>query len=188
MTASTTHLSVDVDFGQYYGYGVGADFDESSVDAAMDGIAAPGEGGVRFLCLTQSGRVDVSVVVVDEEIVLPPPPGRVASAFNLHLPTGVFALRDWGGPTVFRHDFGRALRCGIMVEVEQRDEAWLHRDAIRRRAAGVSSDPDEPTLFEHHTISISPFPFAIERWRTAAMDNGGKYLTIYTEHIDAPLR
>ena len=97
----------------------------------------------------------------------------VASACNLDLPSGAFAIHDWGGPPAFRHDFGRPLTCAILVEVDGRDEAHDHR------YDGVATPP------ERHLVTISPVPLAGGRWRSARMDRAGADLQMFTDHVAA---
>jgi len=124
---------VRVDYAQYYCYG-STDFVESSVDDAMDGVVGPGDGGVRIHTGVRYGEVSVTVRVIDGPIALPDGGSVVVSAFNLDVPGGVFAVCDWAGPAVDRHDFGRPLRCGVLVEVYDRDEARERQ--IHRQEAG----------------------------------------------------
>jgi hypothetical protein len=121
-------VAVRVDFFQYYAYAAGGDFDESSVDMVNDGILAPGQRGVRIGTGAQAGTVDLTVRILDGPLSLPTGDiGAIASACNLDLPQGALSIRDWGGPAVFEHEFGRPLTCAFLIEVDGRDEAHDHR-------------------------------------------------------------
>ena len=164
-------LTVDVDFYQYYIYG-GADFDSASVDALNDGILAPRGCGTRVNSGAHLGKVDVAIRVVDEPIALPTRLDAVASACNLEVPSGTVIVDHWGGPAAFRHDFGRPLICGLLVEVYGRDEANAHNYQPERGPR------------ERHDITISTVPFVFDRWRSRAIDQVGTSLASYFEHID----
>jgi hypothetical protein len=165
-------MIVHVDYYQYYAYGLGGDFEESSVDMVNDGILAPGATGVRISTGAHNGQAALTVRVVDTAIPLPPAGNEVvASACNLDLPTGKVIINSFDGPTVFEHDFGRPLTCGFLVEVHGRDTAASH-----------NYQPG-PAPVEHHTITISALPFPGGRWRSARIDDVGKALQTFTEHV-----
>ncbi|SOD95118.1 hypothetical protein [Blastococcus haudaquaticus] len=166
------HTMVRADYYQYYALAAGGDFDTSSVDMANDGILAPAEQGVRISTGVQLGDVDLTVRVLDGPLSLPAEnPGVIASACTVHLPHGRLAITDWGGPTVFEHEFGRPLVCALLVQVEGRDEALDHR------YDQVQVPP------ERHLLTLSPVPLSGGRWRTARMDRAGAALETFTDHV-----
>jgi hypothetical protein len=169
-----TRTTVSVDYYQYYAYGVGGDFNESSVDMVHDGILAPGGTGVRIATGAHMGRAELTVLVGDSPIELPIGDHEViASACNLDLPRGKIIINSFAGPTVFDHDFGRPLTCGLLVEVRDRDAAYDHRYS------------PGPAPVEHHIITISPFRLPGGRWRSARIDKIGQSLAHSTEHVES---
>lgn len=167
-----TEVLVRAAYYQYYFYADGGDFDTSSVDYENDGILAPADTGARICSGAHSGKVRLTVRIIDTEIELPlGNKDIVASACNLVLPTGGFSIADWGGPAVFRHDFGRPLTCGLFIEVRDRDAAHDHR-----------YQPDPPV--EHHLITISSVALPGGRWRSSRIDEPGRRLQQYTDHVD----
>lgn len=167
-----THTIVNVDFYQYYVYGVGGDFDESSVDMANDGILAPGASGIRVCSGAHMGQAELTVRVTDTSISLPSEDTEaVASACNLDLPSGTLVINSFGGPIVFEHVFGRPLTCGFLVEVHDRDLAHAHR-----------YQPD-PAPLERHLVTISSHSFPDGRWGSTRLDNVGKSLETFTDHV-----
>jgi hypothetical protein len=164
---------VRVDYYQYYAYGVGGDFDESSVDLANDGILAPGATGVRISTGAHYGEADLTIRVVDKAIALPVGDSDlIASACNMDLPEGVIMICHWGGLDVYQYDFGRPLTCGFFVEVHGRDDAHDHR-----------YEPD-PLPIERHVITISPIRFSPDRWRSKRIDRAGAPFVVYADHVD----
>ena len=164
-------FAVRTDFYQYYAYGVGGDFDESSVDSAQDGVLAPGLTGVRVSTGAHRGEVDVSATLADGLIAYPSDPGSVASACNLHLPEGIFTINHFAGRPAYTWGFGRPLTCALLVEVVGRDEANDHN----------YQPPPAPR--ERHFVTISATPFAAGRWRSKAIDRVGESLQVATAHV-----
>lgn len=164
-------LLVNTDFCQYYASAAGGDFDESSVDAAHDGVIAPGSDGVRIATGTHGGQVELTVTVTDEPILFPAGDDVVAPAGNLNVADGVIAVHHFAGSAVFVHDFGRALRCGFLIQVHDRDAA---RSANYR---------DGHPARERHDITISSCELRVTRWRTRAIDGVGASLQACIDHV-----
>lgn len=168
-----THTTVNADYFQYYVYGERAEFDPSRVDTVHDGILAPARDGARIATGAHYGPVDLTVRVVEEHIPLPLAERVAAAACNVDLPTGVLLIVDWGdgGRPAFRHDFGRPLVCGVLVEVVGRDEANAH-----------CYQPG-PRPREQHRFTISPSPFHNGRWRSGHIDRVGLEFESFTDHV-----
>lgn len=168
-------LIVHADYYQYYAYAAGGDFDQPPLDAANDGIMAPGSDAIRIDTGAHYGEVELTVTVTDRPIRAPDGDEVVASACNLDLPEGIVTINDFDGSEVFAHDFGQPLRCGFLVQVHDRD------------AANAANYTAGPHIRERHAITISSRAFQVERWRTRTLDAVGASLEVFTDHVGIDL-
>src|SRR5690242_7873514 len=71
---------IETDYFQYYVEDGGDLPDVGRVDASHDGIVGLDHGHARVRSAVRMGRVDVTLTLTDQPIVLPLPPGRIATA------------------------------------------------------------------------------------------------------------
>jgi hypothetical protein len=168
--SSEDSLIIDVDYNQYYLQDSSGDFDARQSEFFDDGIVAPLGNGIRIICGTEYGQLGVTFRVMNTLDGLLRGPG-VAAECDLLLPSGIAILTNVDGELLHEHNFGRPLRCRVLVRVSGRDEAAMNFDE---------------TMLEHHVITLAPTSIEQARWRSAAMDNIGFEFEAVTEHVARP--
>jgi hypothetical protein len=161
---------VHASFLQYY-LETSGEYDPSQGDFSNDGIIAPiDDSGVRVSCGTQVGDVRITFRVVASPDDWQRGSG-VAAECDLVLPDGKFYITSITTDDGYEYDFGRPLRCRILVQVSGRDEAQYD---------------DGDNMLEHHIITIAPVLDEQPRWRSAAIDDVGRGFEEVAAHVEKP--